>query len=100
MGIEEKEKKDKERKAAVSRHYRQPRRERDREDRVRNRERDIEKEYAYRIREFERNEDRRIATLKRTLRDLEPQEPSERDIRKMTERDLDFGHSEREEREW
>merc|ERR1712050_460769 len=84
-----------------SRHYRQSRRERDREQRVRDRERDIEKEYQYRIREFERGEEKRIKLLKRDLRDLElPSELSERDKRKYLDRDLSFGKREGDEREW
>jgi len=90
-----------EKKAPVSRHYRPSRRERDREQRVRDRERDIEKEYQYRIREFERGEESRIKSLKRDLRDLE-REPdlSEREKRKYIDRDIHYGQSEVDEREW
>lgn len=98
--LEKEKEKEKEKKAAVSRNYRAPRRERDREQRVREKDRDVEKEYQFRIREFERNEQRRIQNLKRDLSDLDPKEPSERDIRKMTDRDLAFGDRERDEPEW
>merc|ERR1711972_253908 len=81
--------------------YRQCRRERDREQRVRDRERDIEKEFQYRIREFERGEEKRIKVLKQDLRDLElPAEPSEREKRKFVERDINFGKDASDEREW
>jgi len=85
----------------LSRHYRVSRRERDREQRVKDRERDIDKEYHNRMRELERGEDKRITNLKRDLRELElPPEPTDRDMRKFAERDLDFGKSESSERDW
>jgi len=86
---------------ALSRHYRQSRRERDREQRVRDRERDIDKEYSYRSREFERSEDKRISNLKRDLRDLElPSEPSEREKQKFIDKDLNFGRRDSDARDW
>lgn len=98
--FQEEQEKEKRRKAAVSKNYRAPRRERDRESRFHAKERDVEKEYQYRIRDFEKNEDRRIEKFKRDLKDSEQTAPSEREIRKITERDLDFGRDDRDERDW
>jgi len=98
---ERKRQREEEKRAPLSRHYRQSRRERDREQRVRDRDRDIDKEYQYRIREFERSEDNRIKSLKRDLRDLEmPGDLSDREKRKRIDRDVSFGKSEADEREW
>jgi len=86
---------------ALSKYYRVSRRERDREGRVRDRDRDIEKEYQYRIREFERGEGKRIDNLKRDFRDLQPPpEPSDREVRKFQDRDLDFGRDDKDDRDW
>jgi len=98
-----KEREDEEKKpSALSRHYRQSRRERDREARLKERDRDIEKEYQYRIREFERGEDKRISNLKRGLRDLEDarEGPTEREKRKLLDRDLHCGRDRDDDREW
>jgi len=98
---ERKRQREEEKRAPVSRHYRPSRRERDREQRVKDRERDIDKEYQYRIREFERNEENRIKALKRDLRDLEPPvELSDREKRKLVDRDATFGKSDLDERDW
>jgi len=97
----ERRQKEEEKRNAVSRHYRVSRRERDREQRVRDRERDIEKEYHYRIREYERDEEAVTKRIKRAIRDAETvQEPNEREKRRFIERDLAFGRSETDEREW
>lgn len=86
-----KRRRDDDKESAVSHRYRPSRRERDRENRHRDRERDIEKEYSYRLREFERNEEKRIRSLKQDLRDLEPAPPpSEREKQKFIDRDLSF----------
>jgi len=92
---------DEKRRNAVSRQYRPSRRERERDTRVRERERDIEKEYEYRIREFERSEDKRIRAFKADLRDMEPlPELSDREKRKLIDRDLKFGDRDSDERDW
>jgi len=85
----------------VSRDYRQPRCERERQDRARERTRDIEKAYSHRLREFERNEERRITRLKQDLRELQTiTELTEREKRKLIDRDRHFGKRESEEMDW
>lgn len=86
---------------AISRFYRQSRREREREQRFRDRDHDIEKEYQHRVRDFERGEEQRIKALKREFRALEiAPEPTEREKRRYIERELNSGKSEADEREW
>merc|ERR1712039_774921 len=88
-------------KSAVSKNYRPSRRERERERRLDERERDIEKEFQYRIREFERNEGKRIDRLKRDLEQLDKETgPNERDKRRLIDRDLAWGKSDRDIDDW
>merc|ERR1712050_714573 len=58
-------------------------------------------EFQYRIREFERNEGKRIDRLKRDLEQLDKETgPNERDKRRLIDRDLAWGKSDRDIDDW